>query len=378
MRSRRHPVSPPIPSDSTALLREPGPGPYHSRLRSRIQATAPLEQPASSSRHTAHAAWDHASQDSGIANGLAAPRQTRSLRSHDRGDTHRHPLGTAAAAAAAAAATLDGAGGRSEGAMPAGGGSRDGGASVPQHDEQLPQQGRGGRALRSSRGRRLQPDDLQLQSDDDAQLAQALQESLLTARPVRRSGRNAHTAEQHHGRQHSGQHSGQRSGHQGRLDEAAGPSNGADPMSPSSSRETRAQQRALRTQQMHEASPEPAEAHMPEAEGQLVRRSQQQQTRASSASLEASQRALEVAQRADPHVQWADAPQDESESQAHGATRQGVSGIKLTLRRRSNAARQRHQEDPADAVHHDHPAEASANGDGMTTGLRVSLRSRRS
>ena len=260
--------------------------------------------------------------------------------------------------------------------MPAGGGSRDGGASVPRHDEQQPQQqGRGGRALRSSRGRRLQPDDMQLQSDDDAQLAQALQESLLTARPVRRSGRNVHTAEQHHPGQ---QHSGHRSGHQGRSDEAAGPSSGADPMSPSSSRETRAQQRALRTQQLHEASPEPAEAHMPEAEGQLVRRSQRQQTRASSASLEASHRALEVAQRADAHVQWADAPQDESDSQAHVATRQGVSGIKLTLRRRSNAARQRHQEDPADAVHHDHPAEAAVNGDGMTTGLRVSLRSRRS
>lgn len=366
MRSRRQQASPPIPSDSTAVLREPGAGPYHSRLRSRIQTTAPPAEPASSSRHSAHAAWDHASQHSGMANGLAAPRQTRSLRSHDRGDTHRHPLGTAAAAAAA---TLDGAAGRSEGAVPGGGGSRDGGASVPRREEQQPQQGRGGRALRSSRGRRLQPDDMQLQSDDDAQLAQALQESLLTARPVRRSGRNAHTAEHHHPGQ-------QQSRHQGRVDEAAGPSSGADPMSPSSSRETRAQQRALRTQQ-HEASPEAAEAHMPEAEGQLVRRSQRQQTRASSASVEASHRALEAAQRADAHTQWAEAPQDESDSQAHGATRQGVSGIKLTLRRRSNAARQRHHADPADAVHHDHPAEASPDGGHTSTGIRVSLRSRR-
>lgn len=343
-----------------------------------MQATAAHEDPASSSRHAAHAAWDHASQNPGMANGLAAPRQTRSLRSHDRGGAHGHPSSTAAAAAAAAA--LDGAAGRSEGAMPVGGGSRDGGASVQRQGEQQPQQGRGARALRISRGRRPQPDDMQLQSDDDAQLAQALQESLLTARPVRRSGRNAHTAEQHYGGQHSGQPSGQRSGHQGRLDEAAGPSSAGDQMSPSSSRETRAQQRALRTQQLHEheASPTPAEGHMPEEEAQLVRRSERQQTRASSASVDASQRALGAAQRADAHVQSADALQDESDPPAHGATRQGASGIKLTLRRRSHAARQRHHEDPADAAHHDHPAEASANGGHTATGLRVSLRSRRS
>ena len=330
-----------------------------------MQATSTHEEPASSSRHSGQAAWDNVGQQE-IANGLAAGRQTRSLRSRDRADTLGHCLGPAAAAAAAACS--DGAAGGSAQAFTGGIGNRDGGARVQRHDEQPHQQMTGGRALRSKRGQLPQPDEAQLQSDDDAQLAQALQESMLTAPPVRRSGRNAPAAEQH---------SGLDSRHKGKLDVAAGPSSAADQMSPSSSRETRAQQRASRAQQMHETSPEPADTQVAEPEGQLVRRSQRQQTRASSASVEASQRALDAAQRTDAHMQRVDLPQgsvDGSETQARGATQQGASGIKLTLRRPSSSARQRY-EDPADAVHHH---EGTPANNVRTAGLRVSLRPRRS
>ena len=334
-----------------------------------MQTATTYEEPANSSRHSAHAPWGNAGQQE-MANGLVAGRQTRSLRSRDRGDTHGHHLETAAAAAAAA--SMDGAAGGSGQAFAHGVGNRDGGARGQRHDERHHQQMRGGRALRSRRGRLPQPDEAQLQSDDDAQLAQALQESMLTALPVRRSGRNAHAAEHHSGRE---------SRHQGKLDVAAGPSHAADQMSPSSSRETRAQQRASRAQQMHmhETSPEPADTHMAEAEGQFVRRSQRQQTRACSASAEASQRALDAAPRTDAHMQRVDPPQDSvdrSDTQARGAAQQGASGIKLKLRRPSGSARQR-REDPADAVHHDDETPANNNGR-TTTGLRVSLRPRRS
>ena len=361
-RSRRQLASPPIPSDSTAVLRHPSAAPYHSRLRSRMESTAVREEPASSSRHSGHIAWDNVGQQ-GVAHGLAAGHQTRGLRSRDRGHIHGSHLGTAAAV------SLDGAAaGGSREAFARGGGSRDGGASV--QDEQQ-QQVRGGRALRSRRGRLPQPDEAQLQSDDDAQLAQALQESMLTAPPVRRSGRNAHPAE-HQSRHHPGR--------QGKLDEAAGPSHAADQMSPSSSRETRAQQRATRAQQMHvpEASPELADAHMAEAEGQFVRRSERHQTRASSANVEASQRALGSAKRPDALTKMVDSNQDSvdgSDTQARGATRQGAgaSGIKLTLRHSSSAARQCHE---VPAVHRDD--EAPVHNGRTNTGLRVSLRPRRS
>ena len=333
-----------------------------------MQTTASHEEPATSSRHSAHIAWDNAGQQ-GMTSGLAAGRQTRSLRSRDRVDTHG---GTAAAAAAS---FDDGAAGGSGEAFAGGGGNRDGGANVQRHDQQRYQHTRGGRALRSRRGHMPQPDEAQLQSDDDAQLAQALQESMLTAPPVRRSGRNAHAAEHQ---------SGHHSGRQGKLDEAAGPE-AADQMSPSSSRETRAQQRASRAQQrhVHETSPQLADTQTAEAEGHFVRRSQRQQTRASSASAEASQRALDAAATTDAHTQRGHLPQacvHGSDTQAHGATRQSSSGIKLTLRRPSGSARQRYAA-PADAVPHDavpHDDEAPANDACTTTGLRVSLRTRRS
>ena len=330
-----------------------------------MQSSAPHEEPASSSRHSAHVARDNARQQ-GVANRLAG-RQARSLRSRERGDTPGGHLGTAAAAAAAAFS--DGAaGGGSTEAFASGVGNRDCGASLLSRDKQQPQV-RGGRALRSRRGRLLQPDEAQLQSDDDAQLAQALQESMLTAPSVRRSGRNAHAAEHH---------SGHHSGRQGKLDEATEPSHAADQMSPSSSRGTRAQQRASRAQQMHihEASPELADTQMAKAEGQFVRRSERQQTRASSASAEAFQRVLGVAPRPDALTQMVDFNQDsvdDSETQARGATRQGASGIKLTLRRSSSAARQCHE---VPAVHLDD--EAPVQHARTTTGLRVSLRPRRS
>ena len=333
-----------------------------------MQTSATDGQLATSSRHSAHAAGDNAGQQ-GMANGLAAGRQTRSLRSRDSRDTQQSHLGTAAAAAAAAAASSDGAAaGGSEEASP--GGNRDGGASVQRHDQQHHQQVRGGRALRSRRGQVQQPDEAQLQSDDDAQLAQALQESMLSAPPVRRSRRNVHAAELH---------SGQHSGHQGRLDEAAGPSRAADQMSPSSSRETRAKQRAARAQHMHrhETSPQLADTHLTEAEGHFVRRSQRQQTRASSATAEASQRLLGAAQTTEAHMQRVALSQDSvdgSDAQARGATRHGSSGIKLTLRGSSSSPRQ-HHEVAADAVHNDD--KASANDRRTTTGLRVSLRPRR-
>ncbi len=146
-------------------------------------------------------------------------------------------------------------------------------------------------------------------------------------------------------------------------------------MSPGSSRETRAQQRASRAQQMHmhEASPEPADAQSAEPEGQFVRRSQRQQTRASSASVEASRRAVAAAAQGDGiHLQRPDAPQesmDNHDTKAHGPVRQGTSGIKLTLRRTSGATRQRNEES-VDA--------GASSRERTTSGLRVSLRPRRS
>lgn len=320
-----------------------------------MQTTAAHQDPAGSSIHNAHAAWDTAGHQA-AANGHDTGRQTRSRRSQDRGEARGHRIG-------AAAATLAGAAGGSACEF-IGGGDRDGGAGVQGRDEQQHQQMFGGRALRSRRGQAPLPDEAQLQSDDDAQLAQALQESLLSAPPVRRSGRNSRPAEQH-------------SGHEGRSEEAAGPSHAADQMSPSSSRETRAQQRASRLQQMHthKAMPEPVDEHMAEPENQSVRRSQRQQTRASSASAETSQRVFGAAQITNDHLERADRPQDsvdDSDTTARGAMRQGASGIKLTLRRTSSATRQC-QEDPADV-----DAAAPANGGRSTTGLRVSLRPRRS
>lgn len=359
-RQRQH--ASPIPSDSTAVLRGPEPGPYRSRLRSRTQtgAATAKEEPASSSVHSAHAARDTAVHQA-AANEHGAAWHTRSLRSRGRGSTHDSRSG--------AAHTLDGVASGDRHAF-TGGSTRDGGAGPLNGYDGDTRQVDGGRALRSRRGRGPQADEAQLQSDDDAQLAQALQESMLSAPPVRRSGRNTGVASDHH------------AGHDSRLEEVVGPSHAgqssaAEQVSPSSSRETRAQQRASRAQQMHmhEASPEPADAQMAEPEGQFVRRSQRQQTRASSASVEAAQRAVAAAQRNDAHLHRAEGPQDsvtEFDAKARGPARQGVSGIKLTLRRTSIATRQRH-EDSADA-----DAAAPANSERTTTGLRVSLRPRRS
>ncbi|KAL3137809.1 hypothetical protein ABBQ38_005065 [Trebouxia sp. C0009 RCD-2024] len=366
-RQRQH--APPIASDSTAVLRDPEAGPYRSRLRSRIHTgAAASDEPASSSMHNAHAAKDTAEHQA-AADAPGPARQTRSLRSREQGGSHGSlpPWG--------AAPSLNGAASGSAHAF-SGDGTWDGGASTLQRrDEQHQQQQQqvsGGRALRSRRGQAPRPDEAQLQSDDDAQLAQALQESMLSGPPVRRSGRNSRAA------------GAQQAGDQGRSEEPvgashagpshAGPSAAAEQMSPGSSRETRAQQRASRAQQMHvhETSPEPADAQTAEPEGQFVRRSQRQQTRASSASVEASQRAVAAAQRDDTHLQRPDAPQDsldDSDTKARGPVRQGTSGIKLTLRRTSNAIRQR-DEDSADA---DAP-----NRVRTATGLRVSLRPRRS
>ncbi len=202
-RSNRQHASP-IPSDSTAVLRDPQAAPYRGRLRSRMPTTAAQEAPASSSMHNALAAEDTTGHQAS-AGDTGPARQTRSLRSRDREGSHGTRWG--------AAAPLNGAASGARHAFTGDGTHGSGAGMVQGRDEQHQQQHvNGGRALRSRRGRAPQPDEAQLQSDDDAQLAQALQESMLSAPAVRRSGRNTRAT------------GGHQAGHEGRLEEAVGPS----------------------------------------------------------------------------------------------------------------------------------------------------------
>ena len=358
LRSRHHFASP-VPSDSTAVLRQPEAGPYQGRLRTRSRETpnADAHIPGSS-LHTAQpqAPALHAAERPARENGYASGRQTRSLRRQDR---ELRPDSNSQIAV-----RPDSVAERSGHDHDTRGGTADSGESAHAHSDQH-QQSSSGRALRSRRVRVSEPDEAQLQSDDDAQLAQALQESMLSQPlPVRRSGRSTRAAAVSH-----------RPGQEEGAVEAAGPSHAAEVVSPGSSRETRAQQRALRFQQtyMHEASPEPASEQMNQAEEHFVRRSQRQRTGASSASVEAphiafgaAQRAGAPAHRADPAQTLTDGPVPE----AHGSMRQGVTGIKVTLRP-PGASRPSHEQS-ADANAAATPANSSR------TGLRVSLRPRRS
>lgn len=286
-----------------------------------------------------------------LQTGYASGRQARSTRRHDRGQAQdNHP-----------GAELGTAGGRSK-RDDIGSDNRHGGAAAPLHE--VRQQASNGRALRSRRVRVHQPDEAQMQSDDDVQLAQALQESMRDQpQPVRRSGR---TTRQTNAVSHQ-------PNSEEAADEAAGPSHAEEQLSPGSSRETRAQHRALRTQQMymHETSPEPADTQALEADGHFVRRSQRQHTRASSASVEASHRALGAAQRAEGQVSGANPHQDRAngaQAETTGSRRPGR--IKVTLRTSFSAAGQRQEASTND--------DAAGPAGSERTGLRVTLRSRRS
>ena len=359
LRSRR-PFASPVPSDSTSVLRQPDASPYHGRLRTRLHdtPTADAHPPVSTLNSAqAPALAEDAAERPTRGDERADGRETRSLRRQDREQRLDRTLGIAAGPHRLESGRT----GRNHDVK---GGTDNHGDSAHAHDDQH-QRLSNGRALRSRRVRVEEPNEAQLQSDDDAQLAQALQESLLSQPPpVRRSGRSTRAAVV----------SNQARADEA-ADEAAGPSYAAEQASPGASRELRAQQRALRTQQtyMHESSPEPGRDQMNEAEEHYVRRSQRQQTRASSASVEASHRAFGAAQRADAPIHGADpahAPPDDPGSGAHDSTRQGLTGIKITLRP-SGASRQ-NREQSADA----NVAAAPANS--SRTGLRVSLRPRRS
>ena len=345
-RSRR-PVTSPAPSHSTAVLHEPLVSPYQGRLRIRAQPTPAAHNPdvAGSSSQSAQAR----TPAQGAAERSTAEDDRQSRARQNKGLSHNQQSDAAAAGASGAATSSQQHSRRDN--------SDDDGANHRQH-----QQLSHGRALRSRRGKVPEPDDAQLQSDDDAQLAQALHESLLSQpMPSRRSGRSTRATAIDN----------QPTPDAAAAEEAAGPSHASEQTSPGSSRETRAQQRALRHQQMymHEALPEAVNEPALEPGGHFVRRSQRQQTQASSASVEASQRAIGAVQMAEGYLRKAAQSQDRAHDvEEHMTTRRGGSGIKLTLRPNSTV-RQSH-EPTVDA----NPVAPTSSG---RTSLRISLRPRR-
>ena len=331
-RSRRW-FGSPIPSDSTAVLREE-PLPHSSpssqrRLRRHTRADATATDGAGPSSWSGRrAAQGHAETQNG---NQAAVRQ---IRSQARGKVEARPTAAEERHDSDESGHL---------------GNHAANAMLPEQHHQSH-----GRSMRSRRVKSQEPSSsFQVNTEGDALLASEWQEAYDKEQSENRLRRSRRT---------HAQPSSQPAKSEEAADEAAGPSQPAGSLSPVSTRETRAQNRSLRGRQ---AEDDPSETGT-EAQHRLLQlhvRDVSPEPAAAVGPAEGNNHAVRRSSRAHVRVASVDVAVDK----ADGAT-QGSTGIRVTLRPSLGSARQTDEGNVA-------PTNEVENG--RRSGLRVSLRSRR-
>jgi len=337
-RSRRW-FGSPIPSDSTAVLREE-PLPHSSpssqrRLRRHTRADATATDGAGPSSWSGRrAAQGHAETQNG---NQAAVRQ---IRSQARGKVEARPTAAEERHDSDESGHL---------------GNHAANAMLPEHHHQSH-----GRSMRSRRVKSQEPSSsFQVNTEGDARLASEWQEAYDKEQSESRLRRRRRT---------HAQPSSQPAKSEEAPDEAAGTSQPAASLSLVSTRETRAQNRSLRGQQ---AEDNPSETGV-EAQHRLFGRHQLHvrdvsPEPAAAAAVGPAEGSHVVRRSSRAHARAAPANVDVDVDKADRIT-QGSTGIRVTIRPASGSARQ---------IDEGNVAPTNEVDNGRRSGLRVSLRPRR-